>query len=162
MTRFVMTMSEAADLLIESMVLAKGGEVFITKMPVLRIVDLARVMARDIAPLYGHDFEKIELKLVGARPGEKMWEELSTDEEAGRLLEGDKFLIVMPAGHTRAQREQTYAYDEIEVATSDIIYHSDRQQAMTDDEIVEMLAQEAVLPDKVVALKQAQTKEERQ
>src|SRR5690606_19504724 len=55
MTRFVMTMREAADLVIESMVLAKGGEVFITKMPVLRIQDLARVMIARMAKAFGRD-----------------------------------------------------------------------------------------------------------
>ena len=139
MTRFVMTMSEAADLVMESMVLAKGGEVFITKMPVLKIRDMARVMINRLAAGHGHDPAKIEIKEVGARPGEKLWEELSTDEEANRLLEGENFLIVTPAGHTAAQRKQTYSYPEIDVTSSDMIYHSDRLAVMTDDEIGDLL-----------------------
>lgn len=139
MTRFVMTMSEAADLVMESMVLAKGGEVFITKMPVLRIRDMARVMIDRLAKTHGHDPAAIEIKTVGARPGEKLWEELSTDEEANRLLEGEQFLIVMPAGHTLSQQNQTYNYEEIEVVPSEVIYHSDRQTVMTDEEIGALL-----------------------
>lgn len=158
MTRFVMTMSDAADLVIESMVLAKGGEVFITKMPVLRISDLARVMIAKLASAYGHDPATMESKVIGARPGEKMWEELSTDEEADRLLEGENFLIVLPAGHTRSQRAQTYAYDEIEIAPSNIVYHSNHQPAMGDDEIGAMLLREAVLPDETVTLINTVTK----
>ena len=41
MTRFVMTVRQAAELVLESVFLARGGEVFITKMPVVRISDLA-------------------------------------------------------------------------------------------------------------------------
>lgn len=155
MTRFVMTLGEAADLVIESMTLAKGGEVFITKMPVLRIADLARVMIDEIAPLYGHDPAAIEIRTTGPRPGEKMWEELSTDEEAGRLLEGEKFLAVLPAGHTRSQREQTYVYDTVDLAPSQIVYHSNHQPVMDRGAIRAMLRQPDVLPAEVAALMNA-------
>ncbi|MGJ8546869.1 MAG: polysaccharide biosynthesis protein [Sulfitobacter sp.] len=151
MTRFVMTMEEAADLVIESMLIAKGGEVFITKMPVLKISDMARVMIDKLAPAFGHDPQSIETRITGARPGEKLWEELSTDEEAGRLLESEKFLAVLPAGHTASQREQTYLYEEVTFEKSDVIYHSDRQTVMSDDEIWAMLEQPGVLPDDVQA-----------
>lgn len=151
MTRFVMTMSEAANLVIESMILAKGGEVFVTKMPVLKIADLAKVMIDRLAPVLGHKADAIDIKISGPRPGEKLWEELSTDEESTRLLEGENFLIVTPAGHTQAQRDAIYAYETIETAPSDVIYHSDRQTVMTNDEIWAMLQLPAVLPDDVVA-----------
>lgn len=152
MTRFVMTMGEAADLVIESMDLAKGGEVFITKMPVLRISDLARVMIKRLAPLYGYSPDSVKVQITGSRPGEKLWEELSTDEEANRLLESEKFLIVMPAGHTPAQRDQKYHYERLEAKPSDVIYHSDRQTVISDDEIWSMLLREDVLPEHVTAL----------
>ncbi len=150
MTRFVMTMRESADLVIESMILAKGGEVFITKMPVLKIRDLAATMISRLAPAFGHDPAAIELKVVGARPGEKLWEELSTDEEANRLLESEHFLIVLPPGHTAEQR-QHYIYDEVECHPSTIVYHSDRSEVMTDDEIADMILREGVLPDQIRA-----------
>lgn len=151
MTRFVMTMQQSADLVIGSMVLARGGEVFITKMPVLRIVDLARVMIQHLAPAYGHDPRSIGIEITGSRPGEKLWEELSTDEEANRLLESDDFLIVMPAGHTAEQRRQKYAFDEIGARPSGIVYHSDREAAIGDDQIWALLMRDGVLPESVVA-----------
>ena len=72
MTRFVMTMEDAASLVIESMALARGGEVFITKMPVLRIVDMARVMVGMLAPLHGHDPDAVPIEFTRPRPGEKL------------------------------------------------------------------------------------------
>lgn len=151
MTRFVMTMFEAADLVIESMAHAKGGEVFITKMPVLRIEDLARVMIDRLAPALGRDPAAIPLRFTGPRPGEKLWEELGTDEESGRLLESDRFLVVLPAGHTPEQREGTYVYPALATRRSRIVYHSDREPLMGPDEIAAMLAREGVLPPELVA-----------
>ena len=53
MTRFIMSIKQAVSLVIESAYLARGGEVFITKMPVIRILDLAEVMIGELAPIYG-------------------------------------------------------------------------------------------------------------
>ncbi len=50
MTRFIMSIEEAVKLVIESSALACGGEVFITKMPIIRIQDLAEVMIEELAP----------------------------------------------------------------------------------------------------------------
>ncbi|WP_394155576.1 polysaccharide biosynthesis protein [Loktanella salsilacus] len=145
MTRFVMTLQQSADLVIESMALAKGGEVFITKMPVLRIHDLARVMIDLLAPLSGYKPADIAMEEVGSRPGEKLWEELSTDEESARILEGERFLAVLPAGHTREQR-QNYAYEGIKMESSEVVYHSDREAVMNDAAIRDMLMEPDVLP----------------
>lgn len=146
MTRFVMTKGQAADLVLESMVMAKGGEIFITKMPVLKITDLARVMIKALAPLSGQDPAKVELKITAPRPGEKLWEELSTDEEASRLQEGDDFLVVTPSGHTPEQR-QKYKYSEMKTFESDRVYHSDRESLMDEDAILAMLKEPDVLPE---------------
>ena len=50
MTRFIMTLREAVHLVMESTFLARGGEVFVTKMPIARIQDLAKVMVKTLAP----------------------------------------------------------------------------------------------------------------
>ena len=97
MTRFVMSVEQAVLLLIESAKIARGGEVFITKMPVLRIVDLAEVMIREIAPLYGHSPSSIEIINIGAKPGEKLYEELMSEEETRRAIELPSYFAVLPA-----------------------------------------------------------------
>ena len=146
MTRFVMTMEDAASLVIESMALARGGEVFITKMPVLRIVDMARVMVDLLAPLHGRDPEAVPLTFTRPRPGEKLWEELSTDEEGARILEGERFLVVTPALATEPERAR-YVYEGVDLAPSGVIYHSDREAAMDTGEIRDFLLRPGVLPD---------------
>ena len=145
MTRFVMTMRAAASLVTESMALMHGGEVFITKMPVLRIVDLARVMVEMIAPLHDLDPAEVPVVFTRPRPGEKLWEELSTDEEGARILEGDRFLVVMPALARDSERAR-YRYEGLALEPSSTVYHSDREAVMDEGEIRAFLLQPDVLP----------------
>lgn len=97
MTRFIMSIEQSADLVIGSGGLARGGEVFITKMPVVRIVDLAEVMIWELAPKYGRSPDDIRIEVIGAKPGEKFYEELMSDEEKRRSIELSKYFIVKPA-----------------------------------------------------------------
>lgn len=97
MTRFVMSIEEAVSLVINTAELAQGGEVFITKMPSVRIEDLAKVMIRVLAKQYGYDKNQITMTEIGVKPGEKLYEELMSDEETRRSIELSKYFVVLPA-----------------------------------------------------------------
>ena len=92
MTRFIMTLSEAASLVLDSVFLARGGEVFVTKMPVARIEDIATLMRRALSA-----DKSIKIKEIGSKPGEKMYEELMNEEEVRRSYEYGKFFVVLSA-----------------------------------------------------------------
>lgn len=97
MSRFVMTVEDAVRLVLESAELAHGGEVFITKMNVFRIHDLATAMIEMLAPLYGFDARDIEISVIGTKPGEKLYEELMSEEETRRSIELSSYFAVLPA-----------------------------------------------------------------
>ena len=97
MTRFVMTIPEAVSLVLKAGMIAKGSEIFILKMPVLKIIDLAKVMLRKIAPKYQYDLENNEIQIVGKRIGEKLYEELMTRQESAFAYEDKDMFIVYPS-----------------------------------------------------------------
>lgn len=94
MTRFVMGIPEAVELILKAGKLAKGKEIFILKMPALNIIDLAEVMIEEFASNYNHKVEDIKIKIIGKRNGEKMYEELMTEDELNYALEYEELFIL--------------------------------------------------------------------
>jgi len=94
MVRFFITMSEAVDLILTDTLKMEGREIFILKMKALRVIDLAEVMVEELAPRYGHKPKDVELKIVGVRPGERLYELLMNEEEAEHAIdEGHEFVL---------------------------------------------------------------------
>lgn len=112
MTRFVMSVEQAVKLVVDSAKMAKGGEVFVTKMPAVRIADLADVMIMELAHQYGHTPESIEIVQIGFKPGEKMYEELMSEEETRRAVELPAYFSIIPA-FKGLYRSIDYNYEEI-------------------------------------------------
>jgi FlaA1/EpsC-like NDP-sugar epimerase len=105
MTRFMMTMDQAVGLTIEALRQTRGGEIFVLKMPVVRIGNLARAVIEMVASREGFDPGSVQIDIIGLKPGEKMYEELMTEEESHTALETDDMYIVPPAG----AGDRTYA-----------------------------------------------------
>ncbi|MBA3062590.1 MAG: polysaccharide biosynthesis protein, partial [Atribacteria sp.] len=82
--RYFMTLPEASQLVIQAGALGRGGEVFVLDMgEPIKVLDLAKELIR----LSGLEIdEDIEIKIVGLRPGEKLFEELLTAEERSGVL----------------------------------------------------------------------------
>lgn len=138
MTRFVMSVEEAVRLVLDSAHQARGGEVFITKMPVLRIEDLAKAMIEELAPPYGIKPEKIKITEIGTKPGEKLYEELMSTEETRRAVELGKYFSILPA-FRGIYHDIAYDYSD---TVTDIVtdpYVSENVKPLTIDEIKQFL-----------------------
>lgn len=86
MTRFWITLQQGVNFLIENFSRMKGGEIFVPKIPSVRIVDLAQAMA----PL-------IPVQIVGVRPGEKLHEVMCPADYAHLTLEYEDHYVLIPA-----------------------------------------------------------------
>jgi len=83
MTRFWITLQQGVDLVLSTMTQMRGGEIFVPKIPSMRVLDLAAVMSPKAAP-----------RIVGIRPGEKLHEALIAREEARNTYDlGDRYVI---------------------------------------------------------------------
>lgn len=97
MTRFMMSLRQATELTLKAMEIAKGGEVFVLKMPVIRLMDLAELVVETTARNIGISPSDVEYEEIGIRPGEKMYEELMTLEESYTAQETNEMFIISNA-----------------------------------------------------------------
>jgi FlaA1/EpsC-like NDP-sugar epimerase len=129
MTRFIMNIEEATELVLKAAYKSKGGEIFILKMPVLSVEDLAKAMIEKYAPLHGIDPEQIEIKYVGKRDGEKIYEELMNENEAEMVVETED-MFILPTFENNHKRHN---------GTKEKIYKSIDEQLMPIEDIIAMI-----------------------
>jgi UDP-N-acetylglucosamine 4,6-dehydratase len=124
MTRFFITLPEAVDFVISSIEQMVGGEIFVPKIPSVRIIDLANAIAPDARQ-----------ELIGIRPGEKLHEVLLMSDEARHTIDcGDRY-AVLPEFH---------AWSGAELPSGDslpdgFVYSSDKNERWLDPERVTAL-----------------------
>ena len=126
MTRFIMHIHEAAKLILTAGSLSEGSEIFILKMPSVRVPDLAEAMIEYYAPKYGFNVEDIEVNIIGKRIGEKLHEELMTLDEIIYAEETDELFIIKK---------------EIVENHPDFIYDSSEIDQLSKDEILKVLSE---------------------
>ena len=86
MTRFFLTLQEGVNFVLSCLDLMRGGEIFIPKLPSIRITDIAQV----IDPKANH-------KIIGIRPGEKIHEVLCPADECYNVIEFKKYFVIKPS-----------------------------------------------------------------
>jgi len=96
MVRPRILMPNALKLILEACRIARGGEVFIFKMKVMRITDVASVMIEVLAPKYGNKRGAVSTEIIGVKPGEKLREQLMTESEQMRSYETEDMFIIAP------------------------------------------------------------------
>jgi UDP-N-acetylglucosamine 4,6-dehydratase len=86
MTRFWLTLEHGVRFVIRAIEQMHGGEIFVPKIPSMRLVDLAEVVAPGCA-----------IEFIGIRPGEKLHEVLLSEDEARNAVELDEMYIIQPS-----------------------------------------------------------------
>ncbi|WP_439634864.1 UDP-N-acetylglucosamine 4,6-dehydratase (inverting) [Glycocaulis sp.] len=89
MTRFWITLTQGVNFVLSSLAMAKGGEIFVPKIPSMRTTDLARTLA----PGLPH-------KIIGIRPGEKLHEIMVPEDDARSTVELEDRYVIVPAQRT--------------------------------------------------------------
>lgn len=85
MTRFWITLDQGVQFVIDNLQRMKGGEIFIPKIPSMKVVDLAEAIAPEC-----------EIKIVGIRPGEKLHEAMINEDDARQTLEYNNYYVIQP------------------------------------------------------------------
>ena len=86
MTRFWITLQEGVDFVLKNLERMQGGEIFIPKIPSVRIVDLASAMAPELP-----------IKFIGVRPGEKLHEIMCPKDDSHLTLEYTNHYVIIPS-----------------------------------------------------------------
>ena len=86
MTRFWITLNQAVDFVLKSFERMQGGEIFVPKIPSIKVVDLAKAMA-----------PKLNHKIIGIRPGEKVHEKMCSMQEAHLTLDFKDYYVIKPS-----------------------------------------------------------------
>jgi UDP-N-acetylglucosamine 4,6-dehydratase/5-epimerase len=129
MTRFWITLEQGAAFVERCLGLMHGGEVFIPKIPSMRVTDLAAAMAPECRQ-----------EIVGIRPGEKLHECLIPHDEARLTREFDDFYVILPARPAYATFDPIYEGSKGRAVVENFEYTSDANDRWSDRaQLLEMI-----------------------
>lgn len=97
MTRFFITLNDGVRFVLKSLERMQGGEIFVPKIPSVKITDLAKVIAPNIPQ-----------KVIGIRPGEKLHEIMIPKDDARLCVEFDDFYIIEPTINFNSPLDYSY------------------------------------------------------
>ena len=99
MTRFWITLDQAASFVMSCLAKMKGGELYVPKLPSVKVTDLAQVIAPDTPQ-----------KVIGIRPGEKLHEVMIAEDDAPNTVELDDRYVVLPPKFPDQKTGQSHKY----------------------------------------------------
>jgi UDP-N-acetylglucosamine 4,6-dehydratase len=126
MTRFLLTLPEAIDLVFHATAHGRSGHLYVRRMPACTVLELARSMAK--CQTGRSDYP---MTITGIRPGEKMHETLVSEEEMIRAEESRWYYDIHPVGTFIAPERRSSGFGE---------YRSDNTERLSEDELAQLLA----------------------
>ena len=134
MTRFILTLDEAIDLVFSSVKYSLGGEIFALKNPAHTVLDLAEVMIEESG-------KNLKIKEIGIRPGEKLHETLVSPTESMRTIEKDNLYIILPQIKIKEIEEKNKDYKNKDLFR----FSSDKAKMLGKEELKALLKKEGWL-----------------
>ena len=131
MTRFMMSLDDAVDLVLFAFKNGQSGDIFVQKAPAATVALLAHTI-KNILGVPDH-----EVKTIGTRHGEKLYETLLTKEEMVKVIDMEKYYRI-PAD-TRDLNYNQFFEEGKEVVTEAGEYHSHNTHRLNEDELTELL-----------------------
>lgn len=126
MTRFLITLDQGIEMALVALDSMRGGEIFIPKIPSIKIKDLILTLAPEC-----------KLKTTGIRPGEKLHEILITPEEARHAKEYDNYYVILPEFDWWSHKEH---FQNVKDLSSDFDFSSHKNtQWLSGEELKKML-----------------------
>ncbi len=113
MTRFWISLDQAVELVLDGLSYMQGGEIFVPKIPSMKVIDLAKAIAPEC-----------KINTIGIRPGEKLHEALITEEDGRNTVSYNGMYVVMPP-HTWWERQN---YNFAQKLPEGFVYTSDNNQ----------------------------------
>ncbi|MBP2033795.1 FlaA1/EpsC-like NDP-sugar epimerase [Clostridium algifaecis] len=141
MTRFMMTLSQAVSLIMDVAEKSHGGEAFVLKMPVIRLIDLTEVVIEETCKKFDIDINSIRIENIGLRAGERKFEELMTYEESEIAYDLGNMYAVIPNTYT-CELNRYYDMDKKAKVGS---YNSSDAVPITKEEVRDLLLSERLV-----------------
>ncbi|PCJ61781.1 MAG: UDP-N-acetylglucosamine 4,6-dehydratase (inverting) [Planctomycetota bacterium] len=112
MTRFMITLDQGVDLVWKALEDSVGGEIYVKKIPSMKLIDIAKTIAPDV-----------EIETIGIRPGEKIHEQMIGREDASYTYEYDDYFKILPAINNWSN--DPYRMKDGKKCDEDFVYSSD-------------------------------------
>jgi len=140
MTRFSLTMDDALDLILDTVEIAKGSEIFIPKLKAYNIMDVKSALFDLI--------KEVKVETVGIRPGEKLHETLINEDEMRYSWKiNDVFMIANPHYELFNDANIEMNYQNITKLTDLTTYSSDKVEKLTIDELKIIIKNSGLMED---------------
>ena len=131
MTRFMLTLPQAIELVFHAVTKGIGGETFVLKIPAALVTDVAEVLIESLSLE-----QRVAVEVVGVRPGEKIHEVLVSEAEAVRTIEDESTYVILP----QIELEETRSFYNKEAFVKFSEYSSDTAQRLDKEAIRSILA----------------------
>jgi len=124
MTRFNLTLDEGVQLVLSVLSNAKGGEIFVPKIPSYRITDLAMAIGPEC-----------KQKVIGIRPGEKIHEEMITESDGYNTVDRGNYFAILPQGGRYSLEEYCAEFSSARVRPNFVYSSSTNSQFLSVEEL---------------------------